>query len=43
VPQAAYRFPRILGSTFRSDAVLESAWQFVAGDATAERTHTKNP
>jgi len=43
VPQAAYRFPRILGKTFRSDAVLESAWQFVASNATAEKPDSKNP
>jgi polyhydroxybutyrate depolymerase len=30
VPQAAYRFPRILGSTFQSDSVLESTWQLFA-------------
>jgi len=27
VPQAAYRFPRILGGTLQSDSVLESTWQ----------------
>lgn len=27
VPQAAYRFPRIFGSTLQSDSVLESIWQ----------------
>jgi polyhydroxybutyrate depolymerase len=32
IPQAAYRFPRILGRTFGSDAVLESSWRFVAGE-----------
>jgi polyhydroxybutyrate depolymerase len=30
VPQANYRFPRILGATFQSDAVLESTWQLFA-------------
>lgn len=33
IPQASYRFPRILGSTFHSDAVLESAWQLLSGRA----------
>jgi polyhydroxybutyrate depolymerase len=32
VPQEAYRYPRLLGRTFRSDAVLESSWRFVRGD-----------
>jgi polyhydroxybutyrate depolymerase len=32
VPQATYRFPRILGPTLPSDSVLESTWrQFEAG------------
>lgn len=32
VPQAAYRFPRILGTTLPSDSVLESTWRlFAAG------------
>lgn len=30
VPQSAYRFPRILGSTFQSNSVLESTWQLLA-------------
>ena len=29
IPQAAYRYPRILGGTYRDDAVLESALRFV--------------
>jgi len=29
IPQAAYRYPRILGATYRDDAVLESALRFV--------------
>jgi polyhydroxybutyrate depolymerase len=33
VPQAAYRFPRILGATLRDDTVLESAWQLLDGSA----------
>lgn len=32
VPQEAYRFPRILGKTFPSDAVLETSWRFVRGE-----------
>ncbi len=31
VPQSAYRFPRLLGVTLRDDAVLESAFRFLAG------------
>jgi polyhydroxybutyrate depolymerase len=31
VPQAGYRSQRILGRTYRDDAVLESAWQLLAG------------
>jgi polyhydroxybutyrate depolymerase len=31
VPQAGYRFQRILGPTFQDDAVLESAWQLLLG------------
>jgi polyhydroxybutyrate depolymerase len=27
VPQANYRFQRILGATFQSDSILESTWQ----------------
>lgn len=27
IPQAAYRFPRLFGATFRSHAVLESIWR----------------
>jgi len=30
IPQAAYRFPRIFGATFQSDAILESTWRFLA-------------
>lgn len=30
VPQAGYRFPRLLGSTFQSDSVLESTWRLLA-------------
>lgn len=29
IPQAAYRYPRILGPTFQTDEVIESAWRFV--------------
>jgi polyhydroxybutyrate depolymerase len=29
IPQTAYRYPRILGGTYRDDAVLESAMRFV--------------
>ena len=32
VPQEAYRYPRFLGKTFRSDAVLETSWRFVRGE-----------
>jgi polyhydroxybutyrate depolymerase len=32
VPQEAYRYPRILGKTFPSDAVLETSWRFVRGE-----------
>ena len=32
VPQEAYRFPRILGKTFPSDAILETSWQFMRGE-----------
>jgi polyhydroxybutyrate depolymerase len=31
VPQAGYRFARILGPTYPGDAVLESAWQLILG------------
>jgi len=41
VPQSAYRFPRILGKTFRSDAVLESAWHFIAGNPAGSTTAKK--
>ena len=37
VPQEAYRFPRILGKTFPSDAVLETSWRFVRGEPEAPR------
>lgn len=30
VPQATYRYPRAFGATCRSDAVLQSAWAFMA-------------
>jgi polyhydroxybutyrate depolymerase len=30
VPQATYRFPRIFGSTFQSNSVLESTWRLFA-------------
>lgn len=33
VPQARYRFPRILGATYRSDSVLESGWKLLTGEA----------
>lgn len=33
VPQASYRFPRIFGSTFQSDSVLESTWQLFAASS----------
>jgi len=32
VPQAAYRYPRALGKTLRTDDVLESSWRFVRGE-----------
>ena len=32
VPQAAYRFPRMFGATFQSDAVLESIWALFGSD-----------
>ena len=32
IPQEAYRFPRILGKTFPSDAILETSWQFMRGE-----------
>jgi polyhydroxybutyrate depolymerase len=32
VPQQAYRYPRVLGNTLRSDDVLESCWRFVRGE-----------
>ena len=32
IPQAAYRYPRILGRTFGSDLVLDSSWRYVAGE-----------
>ena len=37
VPQEAYRFPRFLGKTFPSDAVLETSWRFVRGEPDAPR------
>lgn len=33
VPQAGYRFQRVLGPTFRDDAVLASAWQLLLGSS----------
>lgn len=32
VPQAGYRFPRILGATLQSDSVLESTWQLLTAN-----------
>lgn len=36
IPQAAYRYPRILGGTYQDDAVLESALRFVLETGTPD-------
>ena len=28
IPQSVYRFPRLLGRTFESDAVIDYIWRF---------------
>ena len=37
IPQTTYRFPRLLGPTVGSDAVIDYLWEFLRDDRPAER------